>query len=82
MQGRNTDTDVGNKRMNTKGETGRGTIGMNWETGIDIYTLVILVILCIKQMSNENILCSSENSTQCSVVIFIKNKTKQRYGYM
>ena len=36
------DTDVENKRMDTKeGKHGGG--GMNWEIGIDIYTLI-----CIK----------------------------------
>ena len=40
LQGRNRDPDVENKCMDTKG--GRGG-GMNWETGIDIYTLI-----CIK----------------------------------
>ena len=44
--------------MDTKG--GRGG-GMDWEIGIDIYTL-----LCIKY--NENRLCNTGNSTQCSVV--------------
>ena len=40
LQGRNRDTDVENKRMDTKG----GKLGgMNWEIGIDIYTLI-----CIK----------------------------------
>ena len=38
----NRDTDVENKRMDTKGEGGGG---MNWEIRIDIYTLLIL---CIK----------------------------------
>ena len=33
--------------------------GMNWETGIDTYTL-----LCPKQIPNENLLYSTENSTQ------------------
>ena len=37
--------------------------GMNWETGIDIYKL-----LCIKEITNENLLYSTGNSTQCSVV--------------
>ena len=35
--------------MDTKGESGDG---INWETGIDIYTLLIL---CIKQITNENL---------------------------
>ena len=34
-QSRNRDTDAGNKCMDTKGKAGSG---MNWETGIDIYT--------------------------------------------
>ena len=38
-------------------EEGRG--GMNWEIGIDIYTLLIL---CIKQITNENLLYSTGNS--------------------
>ena len=37
------ETDVENKSMDNKG--GRGGGGMNWEIGIDIYTLLIL---CIK----------------------------------
>ena len=40
LQSRNRDTDVEDKLMDTKGERGGG---MNWEIGIDIYTL-----LCIK----------------------------------
>ena len=38
LQGRNRDTDVENKSM----DTNRG--GMNWKTGVDIYTLLILCI--------------------------------------
>ena len=45
---------------------GKQVGGMNWEIGIDIY---ILLILYIKQISNENLLYSSEKPTQCSVVI-------------
>ena len=60
MQSRNRDTDVENKRMDSKGER---SWGVNWEIGIDIYTL-----LCLKQITNENILYSTGNSTQCSVV--------------
>ena len=35
--------------MDTKGENGSG---MNWEMGTDIYTLLIL---CIEQITNENL---------------------------
>ena len=55
---------------------------MNREMGIDIYTQ-----LCIKQITNGNLLysslCSTGNSTQCSVVIFLfwEGNSKKR-GYM
>ena len=53
LQCRNRDTDVENKRMDTKGESGRegGGGGMNWANGIDMYTL-----MCIKWMTNKNLL--------------------------
>ena len=61
LQGRNTDTDVENKHMDAK--EGRGG-GMNWETGIDIYTLI-----CKKKITHENLLYSTGNSTslRCTV---------------
>ena len=37
LQSRNRDTDIENKPMNTKEE--RRVDGMNWEIGVDIYTL-------------------------------------------
>ena len=40
---------------------GRG--GINWKIGIDIY-----ILLCIKQITNENLLYNTGNSTQYSVV--------------
>ena len=40
--------------------------GMIWEIGIDIYTLLIL---CTKQVTNENLLYILGNSSQSSVVI-------------
>ena len=40
-ENRNRDTDVEDKCMDTKG--GKQGAGMNWEIGIDIYT-----IICIK----------------------------------
>ena len=56
MQGRNRDTDIENKRMDTKGgKRGSGGSGgggeMNWEIGIGIYTLI-----CIKQITYNNLL--------------------------
>ena len=54
MQGRNRDPDIENKRMDTKGgkRRGGGDGGvLNWEIGIDMYTL-----MCIKLMTNKNLL--------------------------
>ena len=53
LQGRNRDTDVENKRTDTKGgkRRGGGGGGMNWEIGIDMHTLI-----CIKWKTNKNLL--------------------------
>ena len=54
LQGRSWDTDVNNKRMDTKGGKPRGCGDggvMNWAIGIDMYTL-----MCIKLMTNKNLL--------------------------
>ena len=54
MQGRNRDTDVENKRMDTKGGKWLVVDGggvMNWEIGIDLYTLI-----CIKWITKKNVL--------------------------
>ena len=57
----------------------RGWEGEEWDAlgdWIDIYTL-----LCIKQKTNENLLCRTGNSTQCSVVIQMKGNLKKGYMY-
>ena len=53
--------------------------GMNWDIGIDIYTLLIL---CIKQINNENLLYISGNSTQCPVVTLMGRKSQKEYVYI
>ena len=60
MQSINRDTDAEDKLMGAK-QRGKGEV--NWETGIDIQTL-----LCMKQITNENLLYSTRNSTERSVV--------------
>ena len=60
LKSRNRDTDVENKPMNTKEKRWSR---MNWDVGVDIYT-----VLCIKQITNENRLYSTGNSSWCSVV--------------
>ena len=47
---------------------------MNWEIGINTYTL-----LFIKYVSNENLLYSIGNSTQGSVVTKMERKFKKEY---
>ena len=63
------------RREQTYRYQGGGGGGMNWEIGIDTYTLICIkqmtntyTLLCIKQMTNENLPYSTGNSTQCSVV--------------
>ena len=69
LQGRNRDTDVEHKRMDTKGESDRGGGGvMNWEIGIDIYTLI-----CIKWITNKNLLYKKINKIK-----FKNSKKKKR----
>ena len=52
--------DVENKFIVIRGKRGRG---INREFGIDIYTL-----LYMKKITNKNLLYSTENSTQYSVM--------------
>ena len=53
--------------MVTRG-SGVGKV-INWETGIDIYTL-----LHIKQITNKKLLYSTRNSTQYSVMTRIEKE--------
>ena len=52
---------------------------MNREIWTDIYTVLIL---CIKQITNENLLYSTGNSTQCSVVTKMGRKSKREGMYV
>ena len=58
---------------------GKGQGEINWETGIDIYT-----ILYIKQITNKNLVYSTGNSTQYSVMTYmgIESKKEWIYGYV
>ena len=51
-------------RVITESSRRKGRGGMNWVIETDTYTLWIL---CIKWITNENLLCSTGNSTECSV---------------
>ena len=50
---------------------GKGGGGINWEIGIDIYTL-----LYIKQTTNKDLLYSTDNSTQYSVMTYMGKASK------
>jgi len=51
--------------------------GLDWEIVTDTYTLP-----CIKQITNENWLHSTENSTQCLLVISMGRKSKKEGIYV
>ena len=52
--------------------------GMNWEIGIQY----ILLILCMKYITNENLLYSTENASHCPVVTYTGKKSKKRGIYV
>ena len=47
---------------------------INWETGPDIY---ILLYIYIKQINNKDLLYSTENSTQYSVMAYMEKESKK-----
>ena len=63
------------KLMITKGAKGGG--GINWEIGIDIQTL-----LYIKQITNKNLIYSTENSIQYSVMTYMGKESKIEWIYL
>ena len=50
---------------------------INWKTEIDIYTLLYL-----NQITNKNLLYSTENSTQYSVMACMGKESLKKSGYM
>ena len=66
------------RRKQTYGyQGGKGGGGINWEIGIDIYTL-----LCIKQITNKDLLYSTKKSTQYSVMTYMGNESKKEWIYV
>ena len=69
LQGRSWDTDVENKRMDTKeGKPRWGGDGgvLNWAIGIDMYTL-----MCIKLMTNKNLQYKQTNKQKQQILNFL-----------
>ena len=50
--------------------------GINWEIGVDIYTL-----LCRKQITNKDLPYSTGKSTQYSVITYMGKESKKS-GYV
>ena len=50
---------------------------MNWETGTDVYTL-----LYIKQTTNKDLLYSTGNSSQYSVMTYMGKEVKKEWMYV
>ena len=59
-------------KTNLRLPAGKEGGGTNWEIGIDIYTL-----LYIKQITNKNLLYSTGNSTQYSVMAYMGKESKE-----
>ena len=54
--------------------------GINWEVGIDMYTL-----LYVKHITNKDLLYGTGNSTQFSLMAYMGKESKQKksgYKYM
>ena len=70
-------TSVGCRKQTYGYQEGKGGRGINWEIGIDIYTL-----LYIKQITNKDLLYNTRNSTQHSVMIYMGKESKKEYIYV
>ena len=70
LQNRNRVTDVENNLIVTSEEVGRD----KWETGTDIHTL-----LYIKQKTNKDLLYSTGNSGQCSLMTYMGKESKKEW---
>ena len=51
--------------------------GINWEIGIDVYTL-----LYIKQLTNKDLPYSTGNSTQYSIMTYMGKESKKEWVYV
>ena len=60
--------------MVTKGERG---VGRNWEIGVDIFTL-----LHVKQINNEDLLYSTANSAQYSVMTYMGKESEKEWIHL
>ena len=64
-------------RKQTYGYQGDERGGTNWEIGTDIYTP-----LFIKQITNKDLLYSTGNSTQYSIMAYMRKQSKKEWIYI
>ena len=64
-------------RKQSYGSGGKGGGRINWEIGIDIYTL-----LYIKQITSKDLLYSRGNSTQYAVMAYMGKESKKEWIYV
>ena len=64
-------------RKQTYGYRGESEGGINWEIGIDIYTL-----LYIKQITNKDLRYSTRNSSQYPVMTYVGKESKEEWIYV
>ena len=64
-------------RKQSYGYQGGWGVGINWEIGINVYTLVY-----IKQITNKDLLYSTGNSTQYCIMRPIWENNLKKNGYM
>ena len=53
-----------------------GGMGINWENGIDKYTILYIKI------NNKDLLCSTGKSTQYSVMAYMRKESKKEWIYV
>ena len=63
--------------MATKGERGKGWVGINQKAGINIHTL-----LYIKQKTNKDLLYSTVNYTQYFVITYMGKEPENKWIYI
>ena len=72
------ETDSQTQKTNLWLPTGKGRgVVINQEVGINIYT-----ILYIKQIINKNLLCSTMNSSQYSVITYMGKESEKEWIYV
>ena len=73
-----TEVELQMQKTNLRLPGGKGEGGINWKIGTDIYTLQQY----IKQKTNNDLLYSTGNSTQYSVMAYMGKEYKKEWIYI